>query len=161
MGFSTGRGRECTVTIRSRQPIAAPAAADQASITDISGASNGPWIQNEAGCPLLIRSSVKTRHQWHRWGPSPTHHADGKQRSACPQPTANQHSVKADKKCWPADAVRARRRLSASWREHLTWEAMGTHLPTVWFGRAAEAWNCFYQPCTLWPKCDSYAYGCW
>ena len=51
---------------------------------------------------------------------------------------------RAGKKCWPADAVRARRRLLGSWRKHLTWEAMGSHLPTVGFGRGR--WNCFYQP---------------
>ena len=51
---------------------------------------------------------------------------------------------KASKKCWPTDVVRARRRLFGSWRKHLTWEAMGSHLPTVGFARGR--WNCFYQP---------------
>ena len=51
----------------------------------------------------------------------------------------------AGKKCWPVDAIRARRRLLCSWRKHLTWEAMGSHLPTVGFSRGR--WNCFYQPC--------------
>ena len=53
----------------------------------------------------------------------------------------------AGKKCWPAEAVRARRRLLGSWRKYLTWEAMGSHLPTVDFGRGH--WICFYQPCHL------------
>ena len=50
----------------------------------------------------------------------------------------------AGKKCRPADAARARRRLLGSWRKHSTWEAMRSHLLTVGFGRGS--WNCFYQP---------------
>ena len=53
--------------------------------------------------------------------------------------------ARAGKKCWPTDAVRARRRLLGSWRKHLTWEAMGSYLSTVGFGRGR--WNCFHEPC--------------
>ena len=64
-------------------------------------------------------------------------------RSQAPYPlghtaTEQWRRLRAAKKCWLADALRNRRRLLGSWRKHLTWEAIGSHLPLatclIWSG---------------------------